>query len=128
MEEARDGADGVVLLSHGVWTRRFGSDTDIVGALVDLDGEPHTVVGVLPEGFDFPNPAIDFWTPLVIPPFVPPSMDGSAVPRTVVTLVLGARTTSSRRITGAGRYGSSHHPADERHKSHNAVGRESATR
>ena len=37
-EEARDGADGVLLLSHGVWTRRFGADADIVGALVDLDG------------------------------------------------------------------------------------------
>ena len=89
-EEARDGADRVALLSHGVWTRRFGADADIVGALVDLDGEPHTVVGVLPEEFDFPSPAIDFWTPLVIPPFVPPSMDGSAEPRTVVTLVFGA--------------------------------------
>ncbi len=88
-EEARDGADGVVLLSHGVWTRRFGSDGDIVGTLVDLDGEPHTVVGVLPEGFDFPNPDNEFWTPLVIPPFVPPRMDGSAELRTVVSLVFG---------------------------------------
>ena len=89
-EEARDGADGVVLLSHGVWTSRFGSDADVVGTLVDLDGEPYTVVGVLPEGFDFPNPDNEFWTPLVIPPFGPPSMDGSAEPRTVVSLVFGA--------------------------------------
>ena len=88
--EARDGANRVVVLSHGVWTRRFGSDADIVGTIVDLDGEPHTVVGVLPEGFDFPNPDNDFWTPLVIPPFAPPSTDGSAVPGTVVTLVFGA--------------------------------------
>ncbi len=88
-EEARDGANRVVVLSHGVWTRRFGSDADIVGTIVDLDGEPHTVVGVLPEGFDFPNPDNDFWTPLVIPPFAPPSTDGSAEPRTVVTLVFG---------------------------------------
>ena len=88
-EEARDGADRVVLLSHGVWTRRFGSDADIVGTLVDLDGEPHTVVGVLPEGFDFPNPDNEFWTPLVIPPFVPPGRDDSAELRTVVRLVFG---------------------------------------
>ena len=87
--EAREGADRVVLLSQGVWTRRFGSDADIVGTLVDLDGEPHTVVGVLPDGFDFPNPANEFWTPLVVPPFAPPSTDDPAEPRTVVSLVFG---------------------------------------
>ena len=72
-EEAQDGAARVVLLSHAVWTTRFGSNADIVGTLVDLDGDPHTVVGVLPDGFDFPNPANEFWTPLVIPPFASPS-------------------------------------------------------
>ena len=45
-EEAREGADRVVLLSYSVWTTSFGSDADVVGTLVDLDGEPHTVVGV----------------------------------------------------------------------------------
>ena len=88
-EEAREGADRVVLLSHGVWTTRFGSDADVVGTLVDLDGEPHAVVGVLPEGFGFPNPDNEFWTPLVVPPFVPPSADDSAELRTVVSLVFG---------------------------------------
>ena len=88
-EEARDGADGVVLLSYGVWTTRFGSDADIVGTLVDLDGEPHLVVGVLPEQFDFPNPDNEFWTPLVIPPFAPPGTDDSAELRTVVNLLFG---------------------------------------
>ena len=88
-EEARDGADRVALLSHGVWTRRFGSDAGIVGTLVDLDGEPHTVVGILPEGFDFPNPDNAFWTPLVIPPFAPPGTGDSAELRTVVRLVFG---------------------------------------
>ena len=89
-EEARAGTNRVVLLSHGVWTRRFGSDADIVGTLVDLDGEPHTIVGVLPERFDFPNPDSEFWTPLVIPPFAAPSMDGPAEQRAVVTLVFSA--------------------------------------
>ena len=88
-EDAREGADPVVLLSHGVWTTRFGSDADIVGTLVDLDGELHAVVGVLPEGFGFPNLDNEFWTPLVIPPFVPPSADGPAELRTVVSLVFG---------------------------------------
>ena len=89
-EEARDGADRVVLLSRGVWTTRFGSDVDIVGTLVDLDGEPHTVVGILPEEFDFPNPDSEFWTPLVIPPFASPGMESTVEPRTVLTHVFGA--------------------------------------
>ena len=89
-EEARDGADRVVLLGHGAWTRRFGSDADIVGTLVDLDGDPHTVVGVLAEGFDFPNPDSEFWTPLVIPPFAPPSTEDPAEQRAAISLLFSA--------------------------------------
>ena len=65
--EARAGADRVVLLSHAAWTRRFGSDPDIVGSVLDLDGAPHTVVGVLAEGFFFPSPEEEVWTPYVDP-------------------------------------------------------------
>ena len=72
-EEARPGADRVVLLSHRAWTNRFASDPDIVGTPLDLGGNPYTVVGVLPEEFYFPNPGGEFWTPLVVPPFVPPA-------------------------------------------------------
>ncbi len=72
-DEAREGADRVVLLSHRAWTNRFSSDPDIVGAPLELDGDPYTVVGVLPEGFYFPNPDGELWTPLVVPPFAPPA-------------------------------------------------------
>ena len=65
--EARAGADQVVLLSHGAWTRRFGSDPDIVGSVIDLDSTPYTVVGVLAEGFFFPSPEEEVWTPYVLP-------------------------------------------------------------
>ena len=65
--EAREGADRVVLLSHGAWTRRFGSDPDIVGSVIDLDSTPYTVVGVLAEGFFFPSPEEEVWTPYVLP-------------------------------------------------------------
>ena len=65
--EAREGADRVVLLSHGAWTRRFGSDPDIVGAVFALDYAPHTVVGVLAEDFFFPGPEEELWTPHVDP-------------------------------------------------------------
>ena len=66
-EEARAGADRVVLLSHGAWTRRFGSDPDIVGSAIALNNAPHTVVGVLSEGFFFPSPEEEIWTPYVMP-------------------------------------------------------------
>ncbi|MCY4121533.1 MAG: ABC transporter permease, partial [Acidobacteria bacterium] len=86
-EEARVGANPVVLLSHGAWTRRFASDPDVVGTLVDLDGDPHAVVGVLAEDFYFPSPNSEFWTPYVIPPFVPPNMEGPAEQRVLLSAV-----------------------------------------
>ncbi len=48
------GGDQVVLLSHSLWSRRFGGQEDIVGSLIDLDEEPYRVIGVLPEGFAVP--------------------------------------------------------------------------
>ena len=74
--EAREGADRVVLLSHRAWTNHFVADPDIVGTPLDLAGDPHTIVGVLGEGFYFPNPDGEFWTPLVVPPFTPPTLGG----------------------------------------------------
>ena len=82
-EEAREGADRVVLLSHRAWTSRFAADPDIVGAALELDGDPYIVVGVLAEGFYFPNPDGEFWTPFVVPPFAPPAAEGEQ-PRSVV--------------------------------------------
>ena len=76
--EAVEGADRVVLLSHRAWTGRFGSDPDVVGAPVVLDGDPHVVLGVLPAGFDFPGPRMDLWKPLVVSPDEPPP-DGGVV-------------------------------------------------
>ena len=66
-DEARRGADGVVLLSHRAWTRRFGANPDVVGTVVEIGGERRTVVGVLAEGFHFPSPREEAWTPYVMP-------------------------------------------------------------
>ena len=65
-DEARRGADGVVLLSHDAWTRRFDANPDVVGTVVDAYNEPRTVVGVLAEGFYFPRPDVEVWTPYVL--------------------------------------------------------------
>ena len=47
-EEDRPGGEGVVILTDGLWKRRFGADPGIVGKPIDLNGEAHTVVGILP--------------------------------------------------------------------------------
>jgi predicted permease len=47
-------APRVIVLSHGLWQRGFGADPGLVGRTVSLDGEAHTVVGVMPPGFKFP--------------------------------------------------------------------------
>ncbi len=65
-DEARIGADGVVLLSHRAWTRRFDANPDVVGTVVDVLNEPRTVVGVLAEGFYFPRPEAEAWAPYVL--------------------------------------------------------------
>lgn len=78
--EAVEGAHQVVLLSHGAWTRRFASDPDVIGAPIVLDDEPHTVLGVLPDGFESSFYGMEIWTPLVVPPYEPETIvDGSLV-------------------------------------------------
>jgi len=54
-EEDQPGAGHVVVISHGLWERRFGSDPNIVGQKLTLNDEPYTVVGVMPPGFQFPR-------------------------------------------------------------------------
>jgi putative ABC transport system permease protein len=53
----------VIVLSHGAWIRRFGSDPGIVGRMLRLDDESHEVVGVMPAGFEYPKGA-EYWAPL----------------------------------------------------------------
>jgi predicted permease len=62
-EEDAPGRDKVVVLGHGVWQSRFGADRDIVGRQIRLNGQPHTVVGVMPAGFQFPD-GVAIWLPL----------------------------------------------------------------
>ena len=64
-EEEQPGRDHVVVLSHALWQQRFAGDKRIIGKSVTLDDEPYTVVGVMPEGFRFPdNASVGMWAPL----------------------------------------------------------------
>jgi putative ABC transport system permease protein len=61
----------VVILSHGLWQRRFGGDPNIVGKTVTLNTRILTVVGVMPPGFQFPTADAEIWAPLGLDPADP---------------------------------------------------------
>ena len=62
-EEDKPGGDRVVLLSDGLWQRRFGRDPTIVGKTLMLNEIAHTVIGVMPPAFKFPEQS-ELWVPL----------------------------------------------------------------
>jgi len=69
-EEFEPGVDNVIVLSDRFWTRRFGSDPNVVGRRIQLDGKTVEIVGVMPPGFDHPilwGP-FDIWQPLTFTP------------------------------------------------------------
>ncbi len=53
--DERPGAPAVVVLGHSLWRSAFGSDLDVIGRVVRVSGIPHEVVGIMPEGYLFPN-------------------------------------------------------------------------
>lgn len=62
-DEDRPGGGRVVVISHGLWNRRFGADPNITGKPILLGGEPYTVIGVIGATFA-PDPPTDLWLPL----------------------------------------------------------------
>lgn len=64
--EGKDGQDQVVILSHACWREKFGMRREVLGENVLMNGKPYTVVGVMPEGFNFPRPEIKFWVPAAL--------------------------------------------------------------
>src|SRR4051794_8435448 len=78
-EDDDKGKRTTILLSHDFWQRRFGGDRNVTGRVLHVDGEPLTVVGVMPAGFAFPRGGEmphgfgfaaqpDVWVPLAFPP------------------------------------------------------------
>lgn len=66
-EDDVPGAPPVVLLSHGVWTERYGNDPTVVGRTIRVNGVPTIVIGIMPEGFRFPL-TTDVWQPIGLSP------------------------------------------------------------
>jgi predicted permease len=66
-DEDRPGGPAVCLISHEMWQSRFGSRAGVLGENLKIDGEVHTIVGVMPAGWAFPEYA-EAWTPLRLEP------------------------------------------------------------
>src|ERR1700733_9157196 len=71
-DDDRPGAQDVVLLTNSLWHRRYNGNPAIVGKTIEVDGQPSTVIGILPPGFQFlavqsTMGAIELWTPLHMP-------------------------------------------------------------
>ncbi|MEW6732718.1 MAG: ABC transporter permease [Acidobacteriota bacterium] len=64
-EDYQPGNEYVVVISYGLWQRRFGSDPNLVGKKLLLNSQPHTVVGIMPAEFQFP-PGKQLWAPRII--------------------------------------------------------------
>jgi predicted permease len=62
--DARPGAPGVAVLSDRLWRSRFNADPTVIGRAIQLDGEPNTIVGVMPPEFDIFSRGHDLWSAL----------------------------------------------------------------
>jgi predicted permease len=83
------GAPNVVIISHGLWERRFGADRRAIGRHVQIDGQPYTIVGVMPRAFEYPvfNFKGDLWAPMQVDLSAPVADRGASTSVVVVARV-----------------------------------------
>ncbi len=67
-DEDRPGGPPVVVLSHRLWARRFGSDPAALRRTLSLNGQPYAIIGVMPSGFDFTTDTEELWLPAAFTP------------------------------------------------------------
>jgi putative ABC transport system permease protein len=63
-DDEKSGAESVTIIGHAMWKSRYAEDRGVVGKVVRLDGKPATIIGVMPEGEQFPSNT-EIWTPIV---------------------------------------------------------------
>ncbi|MBI5423671.1 MAG: ABC transporter permease [Opitutae bacterium] len=69
-DELKPGAPMTAVLSYSAWQSRFNGADSALGEVVTIDDQPHTIIGVLPPGFEFTDP-VQFWRPLQLAPNAP---------------------------------------------------------
>jgi putative ABC transport system permease protein len=94
-----------VILSHGAWVRRFARDPQVIGKTMMLDDAAHTVVGVMPDDFQFPanDPDVELWSPLTINVTTPAARGHrlyQAIGRLAPGASIGAARQEMTRIAG----------------------------
>ena len=57
-----------MIISHGLWQRRFAGDRGVLGRKISVGGEPMEIIGVMPAGFQFLDRDVDVWMPIALPP------------------------------------------------------------
>jgi putative ABC transport system permease protein len=85
--EDQEGKNRVIVLSHGFWQRRLGGDANVLNKSLSLNGENYTVVGVMPESFQFGREfgqIVDLWRPIV---FTPDQMNSNALTNEFLTVL-----------------------------------------
>jgi putative ABC transport system permease protein len=100
-EEEQPGRERVAVISHGLWQRRFGGDPKVEGRQLNLNGQQHTVVGVMPPKFNFPPNGGDVWTPLSFAPGEIEKTRGNHYLRVVGRLRPGATQEQARAEVAA---------------------------
>jgi putative ABC transport system permease protein len=75
-DEDRVGASKVAVLSYALWQTRYGGDPQVINRDIQVDGAKHTVVGVMPAGFQFMESDVRLWVPLAMEPEVAANRGG----------------------------------------------------
>jgi predicted permease len=97
LEEDLPGAPGTALLADGFWRRALAADPGVIGSTLTLDGEPHTILGILPQDFQPPFLTdVDVWTPLRQSATESYCPRGNACMRVVARLAEGASLADAR--------------------------------
>lgn len=86
-EEVMPKGPKAVILGHGLWQSRFGSDPKVLGGTITLDNQSYTVVGILPAHFQYPEP-FELWTPLALTETAADSLQSGQGPNEGMGLVL----------------------------------------
>ncbi|MBO0862240.1 MAG: ABC transporter permease, partial [Chloracidobacterium sp.] len=64
-EDGQSGGPRLAILSHGFWRRRFAADPNVIGQTIKLNSDDYAVIGVMPEGFAFPDSEVEVWSAMV---------------------------------------------------------------